>query len=210
MNKEEIKKIKASYSANIEKYFNSYASEVDRNEFDKKFLNDFSYLINQGEKILDIGCGSTCQSARYLSKKFSITGIDIVPECIEYAKSKFPNLDLALMDFTDLKYGDESFAAVIGYYCLGHIPSDERMKALLELKRVIRKDGYLALVVHEGDHDGPNDRFGTFFKSFTTSELKDVYRKNKAHFKKNLKPLAPSKRGTGGMSKQLIVQKMFF
>ena len=37
-----------------------------------------------------------------------------------------------------------------------------------------------------------------------------VYRKNKAHFKKNLKPLAPSKRGTGGMSKQLIVQKMFF
>jgi len=173
MNKEEIEKIRASYSTKVQEYFNTYADEVDRNEFDQKFLRAFSDLISRGEKVLDIGCGSTCQSARYLSQKFNVTGIDIVPECISYAKSRFPDLNLEVMDFTDLRYSDESFAAVIGYYCLGHIPSNERMQSLNEINRIIKKAGYLALVVHEGDHDGPDERFGTFFKSFSVKELRD-------------------------------------
>jgi len=71
--------------------------------------------IEEGSSILDVGCGFADFYMHLTMKGINVqyTGIDIVPELIEMAKIKNPNLDLQVRDLEENPFPKSSFDYVV-------------------------------------------------------------------------------------------------
>lgn len=112
--------------------------------------NPFSLgKINQGEQILDIGCGAgvdTILAAKIVGPKGSVAGVDIVPEMITRAESNLQLMDLENVNFQkvsgeNLSFSDDTFDVVISNGVINLIPDKEA--ALSEIIRVMKPAGRL-------------------------------------------------------------------
>ena len=106
--------------------------------------------IEEGMKILDVGCGTGFFSRFLLgdSKEIQITGIDADKTFIDYAitESKKQNKDIAFVygDALNLPFEDNSFDVVVSHTFFTSI--NDPQKALEEMQRVCKKDGYICSV----------------------------------------------------------------
>ena len=105
--------------------------------------------INQGEQVLDIGCGAgvdTILAALIVGPKGSVVGVDIVPEMIARAENNLKMMDLDNVDFQitsgeNLPFADDTFDVVISNGVINLIPDKEA--ALSEIIRVLKPAGRL-------------------------------------------------------------------
>lgn len=96
-------------------------------------------------KILDLGCGPGFYSKRLAEKGYSVTGIDLSKNSIEYAKSQVENTDLDIeyirQDFLKMDYEDE-FDIVLLIYCeLGALTNEERDTLIENVYRALKPGG---------------------------------------------------------------------
>lgn len=156
-------------------YFNQYSDELIKKPYDKDFLDRFVLSIEQEGNILDIGCCSTAQQARYFSGKgFNVTSIDLSKNCIQTAKQKFSKIDFRQMDMTEMEFEKESFDGINAFYSIIHIP-DEKLNGLFaDFNKMIRINGKIAITVHAGDFYGYFDENETpvFYRTYTQNDLK--------------------------------------
>ncbi|MFR6018314.1 MAG: class I SAM-dependent methyltransferase [Paraclostridium sordellii] len=103
-----------------------------------------SKYLNKKDKILDIGCGAgrTTIGIYKLGYK-NIIGIDISNKMIEKAKQNFDNIRFEVADTINLPFDDNYFDSIIfPFNGLMLIPKlENRLKALKEIKRVLKKNG---------------------------------------------------------------------
>jgi arsenite methyltransferase len=105
--------------------------------------------INEGEQILDIGCGAgvdTILAAIIVGSKGSVIGVDIVPEMIARAQSNLKMMYLDNVKFQkgsgeNLPFSDEIFDVVISNGVINLMPDKEA--ALSEIIRVLKPGGRL-------------------------------------------------------------------
>lgn len=99
--------------------------------------------LNKDMKVLELAAGPGIMSEKIASACDSLEVTDFSPEMIDYAKKKSmpDNVNCAVADATNLVYGDHTFDAVIIANALHIMP--EPVKALNEIKRVLKKDGIL-------------------------------------------------------------------
>lgn len=106
----------------------------------------------KGDSVLDAGCGNGWLSVCAREKGFRVNAIDISEN--EMKESSFifkkQNADIALTrtSLLGLPFMDSSFDSVMCIYVLEHISDIEG--ALTEIKRVLRKNGRLIIVVPNG------------------------------------------------------------
>lgn len=101
-------------------------------------------------EILDIGSadGTFTKVIADKSQARSVIGIDILESSVAYAKKRFAksdNLKFLVADAVKLPFGDNRFEAVFCLEALEHIIDPH--KAILEIKRVLKKGGYLVILV---------------------------------------------------------------
>lgn len=87
------------------------------------------------ECVLDAGCGEGMtfyQLGDLLPE--NVHGFDINPECVAYARERFPHVSVTEAGIDDLPYADNTFDLVLCMEVLEHLPEPEA--ALRELKRV--------------------------------------------------------------------------
>ncbi|PIQ77667.1 hypothetical protein COV82_03230 [Candidatus Peregrinibacteria bacterium CG11_big_fil_rev_8_21_14_0_20_46_8] len=100
----------------------------------------------EGQKILDIGCGSglVIQALKKYQPKIEITGVDIDPKILKIAARKFHKnkIDAKLIEAsaTDIPLR-EKFDIVISTLVIHHLPTDEKKQMLQEARRLLKTGG---------------------------------------------------------------------
>jgi arsenite methyltransferase len=114
--------------------------------------NPFSLgTINEGEAVLDIGCGAgvdTLVAAILVGQRGRIVGIDLISDMLERARENLEKTSLNNVTFQeasaqDLPFPDTSFDVVISNGVFNLIP--EKIKALKEVFRVLKPFGRLMI-----------------------------------------------------------------
>jgi ubiquinone/menaquinone biosynthesis C-methylase UbiE len=150
---EPIKKdIQQGYDKVAAAYAQQFINEQDTKPMDQQMLHRFADEVRGRGRVCDMGCGPG-QVGAWLYDHCDlkeITGIDLSPNFIEEAKKLHPELEFQQGDMLHLDLPDESFAGITAFYCLIHIPHDEIVDVLKELKRVLIPGGVLLLTFHLG------------------------------------------------------------
>lgn len=166
MKKSEIQKM-----AEFESF---YWWHIGRQKIIEKLL--WKYLKKGDQnKILDVGCG-TGANFKVLSKFGDVEGVDNKKEALDFCQSKgFKNVFLD--NARHLNFQDESFNLLTAFDLLEHLEDDE--KALSEFHRVLKKDGFLFILVPAcpflwSEHDEALGHQRRYSKSELEKKLKKV------------------------------------
>ncbi|HEX7364862.1 MAG TPA: class I SAM-dependent methyltransferase [Dehalococcoidia bacterium] len=120
--------------------------------------------IKKGMNVLDLGCGSgafTTYVARTVGPAGKVNALDIQPEMLKQLENKLSrpenkdlnNIKLIRGNAYELPFDDGALDLVYMVTVLQEIP--DRNKALAEVKRVLRRGGYLAVTELFPDPDYP-------------------------------------------------------
>ena len=138
----------------VEKLYNRYSGVYDL-LFGKVFANGRERAPNlldliAGAKLLEVGVG-TGLSIPLLPRNIEITGVDVSQKMLNRARRRIDHLDgqhvqLLKMDANHLQFPDNTFDRVLAAYFISTV--EHPVKAILEMKRVCRRGGYLVFLNH--------------------------------------------------------------
>lgn len=132
----------------------------------------FEGLLNQGEEVLDIGCGGGVPNAKDLSDKgFRVTGIDISTELLERAKENVPNAEFKKANILEYESGKQ-FKGVLAWDSLFHLKPDEHEKAFRKIVSLLMPDGYLLFTHGAPEGEIESEMYGERFSYSSIGEEK--------------------------------------
>jgi 2-polyprenyl-3-methyl-5-hydroxy-6-metoxy-1,4-benzoquinol methylase len=151
-------------------------AEWDVNKAQPDLINLVKQGKINGQKILDIGCGSG-DNAIYLAKQgFEVTGIDYAKKGIQLAKSRaeksHTSVDFLVGDAFNLSWLNYQFDTVIDYGLYHNIPLEKLDKYLSSVEQVIKPNGLF--IIQSFGENAPKSNFGP--RQVTENELKNVFK----------------------------------
>jgi len=108
-----------------------------------KAINRFCTKLPQD--IIDLGTADG-RMLHMIHKEFPearCVGVEYNQELVDFAKAEFPVLEIIQGDIQSIEFPDDSFDVAIATAVIEHLPSP--VKAMKEIKRVVRPGGILAL-----------------------------------------------------------------
>ncbi|MEK8015526.1 MAG: class I SAM-dependent methyltransferase [Candidatus Parabeggiatoa sp.] len=153
MSSSHIPDYKSSYNQHIKNLLNAYERDQAMSlavggEFEAFGLLEFYLLLDckleKQHSVIDIGCGSgrlAVQLAPFLEGQY--TGIDVVPELVDYAKeiSRREDWHFAIAQGLTIPEPDNSADFVCFFSVLTHLLHEESYQYLEEAKRVLKPGG---------------------------------------------------------------------
>lgn len=106
------------------------------------WLAELAALLPENSPVLDLGCGCGLPVAQTLCAKFAVTGIDISPVQIERARRLVPSAQFIRADMAEVNFAPASFAAVVSFYSVIHLPLDEQPALFARIGGWLRPGGY--------------------------------------------------------------------
>lgn len=106
----------------------------------------FGECTQDGEKVLDLGCGNGKLAELFQEKPIKYVGCDNSEELLKIARQKYPDREFVLTDGIKMPFADNEFDRIFCLAVLHHIPGGElREKFLREIFRVLKKGGSLVI-----------------------------------------------------------------
>ena len=120
-------------------------------EVDIDLLNEhlaryaFAARLARGKRVLDAGCGAGYGSAELAEMAETVTGVDVAPEAIAYAREHYslPNLKFEQASCCALPFADGSFDLVAAFEVIEHL--EDWRGFLAETRRVLGANGQLVV-----------------------------------------------------------------
>lgn len=132
---------------------------------DLEFIADY---VENGDKILDYGCGNGRLLEILKDKKIEYTGADVSQKLIEIAQNKHPEHKFIKLDSQSiLPFPDEYFNKIISIAVFHHFPEEYAQKMAKELFRTVRPQGKIIVTVWNLSQDK--------FKEFMAEGSKDLH-----------------------------------
>ena len=150
MDQQQLDNLQASYDTVAEEYARRIYDELQYKPLDRQLLDRLAAGVPQGGTICDMGCGPG-QIARYLHEHGAqVIGVDLSSQMIARARQLNPGLEFRQGNMLALEVEDGAWAGIAAFYSIIHIPRDEVVTALHELKRVLQPGGLLLVAFHLG------------------------------------------------------------
>lgn len=141
---------KTSYDQVAADYAEKFKDEMDDKPFDRDCLDRLAREVGNLGPICDMGCGPG-QIARYLHRQgVEAVGVDLSPRMVAEAQRLNPEIPFHQGDMLSLSDADHSWGGIAAFYCIIHIPRNQVVDALRELKRVLKPGGVLLVTFHIG------------------------------------------------------------
>jgi len=104
-------------------------------------------FVPNGHSILDVACGDGYGSFKLQQEGYIVTGTDISEKMIELAKRRGETCKLKFLkaDMMNLPFEDQSFDAIM--LINGIEWTENPLKAINEIHRVLKNDGYLCAAI---------------------------------------------------------------
>jgi len=155
-----------SYKEDLKKLWNEKA-EIYHERYASKKVGPFKSLqeliatakLQRGDRVLDVATGTgivAIEAVEKVGNDGKVVGIDISTGPLAIAKrtaGNTNNLQFLEMDAEDLKFPDGSFDVVLSEFALMFFPDSQR--ALREMKRILVKNGRIAVSVHGSADNAP-------------------------------------------------------
>lgn len=126
-------------------FFDSYASSWDETmQIREDVISDILGLAEIGEntEVLDVASGTGVLFPFYEKLGASVTGIDISPEMVKVAKSKFPEAELICADVEVYDF-KKKFDVIMIHNAFPHFPDGESL--IRHLSVFLKKSGRLVV-----------------------------------------------------------------
>jgi SAM-dependent methyltransferase len=168
--------IRKSYDVVARKYADEIYGELAGKPFDRKVLDRLAERVVGRGLVCDLGCGPA-QIARYLRDRgVNAIGADFSEGMLAEARRLNPDLQFVQTSMLALGLRSESLAGVAAFYSIIHIPREYVVRALAEVRRVLRPGGLFLFTFHLGSEDSHHDEFFGHRVSldlalFTTAEM---------------------------------------
>lgn len=118
----------------------------------KHFWRGLEYIgdyVQDGDNVLDFGCGNGRLLELFDNKKIEYTGADVSQKLIDFAKEKYPSENVKFQKISSLDslpFINSYFNSVYSIAVFHHLPSvDYRKKMAEELFRVLAPDGRVVI-----------------------------------------------------------------
>ncbi|MFA5211224.1 MAG: class I SAM-dependent methyltransferase [Patescibacteria group bacterium] len=125
-------------------------------KYKELFIKENNFLIkniSKNAKVLEVGCGNGRNIETVSVNTKNIIGIDIDPEAVKISKEKFvsvPEIKIKEDNVFDLSFSDKEFDVVFTLITLVNW-EDNKIKALKEMKRVLKDGGKIIISVYSED-----------------------------------------------------------
>jgi len=154
MDEKRLADMRESYDRVAEEYVRRIYDELAGKPFDREALDRFAERLRGRGVVCDMGCGPG-HIARYLADRgLPVVGVDLSPGMLEQAAALNPDLSFYRGNMLALEEPDDTWAGIVAFYAIIHIPRAEILAALGELRRVLKLGGLLLLAFHIGDAEG--------------------------------------------------------
>jgi SAM-dependent methyltransferase len=173
---EVVNDLQSSYDRVADEYVRRIYDELRHKPLDRELLDRFAGRV--GGPVADLGCGPG-HVARYLHERgVGVRGIDLSPLMVERATSLNAGIEFRQADMKALPDADGTWAGLVAFYSIIHVPRAEVVETLREWRRVLRPGGLLLLTFHLGDDvvhldelwDQPVSMDFSFFRSQEMAE----------------------------------------
>lgn len=153
--------IQSGYDKAAAAYAQQFIDEQATKPMDQIMLQRFADEVQGKGVVCDMGCGPG-QVGAWLNEHCGVKeviGVDLSANFIAEARKLHPQIEFHQGDMLSLDFPDDSWAGVTAFYCLIHIPHDQIVAALKEIKRVLKPGGVLLLTFHIGSDILHVDKF---------------------------------------------------
>jgi SAM-dependent methyltransferase len=127
----------------------------DRGYF--RWLDVLTRYLQQGDAVLDLGCGCGIPVAQELSRLCQVTGIDISPVQISRARKLVPNGTFECLDMSAADFAPGSFDAIVSLFAIIHLPVSEHRPLLARMFSWLKPRGYLLISLGQQEWTGYED-----------------------------------------------------
>jgi SAM-dependent methyltransferase len=152
----------------------------------KDVYKPFLKYLNEGDCILDAGCGSGRDSLYFLNEGFCVNAFDISNEMVK-ASTKLTGIEVQQLGFLDIKY-NSNFNAIWACASLLHLNRKELPSAFEKLHHSLKSRGimYCSFKLRESDFAKGNrnftcfteNSFETFIDQLNIFEILEIYTTN--------------------------------
>lgn len=124
--------------------------------------------------VIDAGCGPGHWTDFLHKQSLEVAGIDLVPEFIDNARTRFPETTFRVSTLSALGAPDGSLSGLLAWYSLIHILPAELRGVLSEFARALGTRGHLLIGFFEGESAEPFDHAITTAYYWSVDEMSSL------------------------------------
>jgi cyclopropane fatty-acyl-phospholipid synthase-like methyltransferase len=125
------------------------------------WIAELGSLLNNGARVLDLGCGAGVPAARILvDEGFSVTGVDVSEVQIARARALVPEAEFVVADMATWEPASGAFDAIVSLYALIHLPIADQQTLIPRLATWLAPGGSLLAIVGHTQWSGIEDYMG--------------------------------------------------
>jgi ubiquinone/menaquinone biosynthesis C-methylase UbiE len=114
------------------------------------FLGKFVEKLEEGDMVLDAGCGPGVDSKFLSSEGLNVTAVDLSEEMLRVGRETFPEIRFTKADLREMDFTKGKFDGIVASFSLIYIKKEDVREVIEDFSNFLRDNGKLFLGLQEG------------------------------------------------------------